>query len=354
MTLIEDGLQPRSTYRAGQIKGGDKNEKGEPRRTDGFRFTTYSHAAAEQVADLYHGYQLRPWGQQWEVYTRERELDVALPPGKLVISQAMMRWSGGGPTMVCNGKRTSKPVAGGPCQCPKPENPNDEESVWRAVAERLKLAGYKVPQGCRPHTWVNVALPDIDGFGVWTALSKSERAASEIVQQARLMEAYRAAGKFCPAKLALEYHETPVDGLLRKYNVLAIRIEKSLRTAAAELGSSELAAQLPPAPRERIAITAGPAAPAPIEPAPIESGSARSASPPPSEGLRTAQQTADIARSAANRDVLRILIKDIVARRMEHAEVLVNGIPWDLKEYLTLRWDEFAGAPEDEPPGGAA
>jgi hypothetical protein len=342
MTLIASGLQPRTTYQAGKIKGGEKNEKGEPRRLDGFRFTTYSRAAAEQVADLYQGYQLRPWGQQWEVYTRERELDVALPPGKLVISQSMMRWTGGGPTMVCNGERTSKPVIG-PCQCPQPDDPCDEESVWRAVAERLKLAGRKVPAGCRPHTWANVALPDIDGFGVWTALSKSERAASEIVQQAKLMEAYRAAGKFCPAKLALEYHETPVDGLLRKYNVLAIRIEKSLRSVAGELGGSELAAQLPPAPRERIAITAGPAAPAVAS----EPGRILPASPPAAEGLRTAQQTANIARTAANRDVLRVLIKDVVARQMEHAEVQVDGIKWDLKEYLTMRWDEFAGADTD-------
>jgi hypothetical protein len=221
--------------------------------------TTRSESAAIQCAELYDGYDLRPWGRQWEVYTRCRSLAVALPPGKLVISQAMMRWSGGGPTMVCNGERTSKPAIG-PCQCPQPENPRDEESVWRAVNERRRLAGQKVPAGCYPYTWVNVALPDIDGFGIWTLLSKSERAASEIVQQAKLLEAYRAAGEFCPAEVALEYYESRVDGMLRQYNVPAIRVGKSLRSVAAELGGRDLAVQLPPAPRERIAITAGPAA----------------------------------------------------------------------------------------------
>ncbi len=223
------------------------------------RQKAHSENAAIEVAERFDGYDLRPWGRQWEVYTRLRSLAVALPPGKLVISQAMMRWTGGGPSVVCDGKRTSKPATG-PCRCPQPDDPYDEVSVWRAVEERCRLAGQKAPAGCYPYTWVSVMLPDIDGFGVWTLLSKSERAASEIVQQARLLEAYRAADEFCPAEVALEYHESRVDGLLRQYNVPVIRVGKSLRKVAAELGGGDLAAQLPP-PRERIAITSGRAAP---------------------------------------------------------------------------------------------
>lgn len=342
MTLIAAGLQPRTTYEAGRIRAGDKDEQGRPRRLEGFRLTTHSENAALQVAELYDGYDLRPWGRQWEVYTRRRSLAVALPPGKLVISQAMMRWTGGGPSMVCNGQRTSKPSIG-PCQCPQPENPRDEDSVWRAVEERRKRAAFKVPAGCYPYTWVNVALPDIDGFGIWTLLSKSERAASEIVQQARLLEAYRAAGEFCPAEVALEYHESRVDGMLRQYNVPAIRVGKSLRSVALELGGADLAVQLPPAPRERIAITTGTTAPQVPPPAHVP--------PPAAGGLRTAQQTADIGRTAASIDVLRVLIKDVIARRLEQAEVQVDGIPWGLREYLTLRWDEFTEADPEE--GGA-
>jgi Recombination directionality factor-like len=331
MTLIAAGLQPRTTYEAGRIRAGDKDEQGRPHRLDGFRFTTHSENAALQVAELYDGYDLRPWGRQWEVYTKRRNLAVALPPGKLVISQAMMRWTGGGPSVVCNGERTSKPAIG-PCRCPQPDDPGDELSVWRAVEERRRLAGQKVPAGCYPYTWINMALPDIDGFGVWTLLSKSERAASEIVQQARLLEAYREAGQFSPAEVALEYNESRVEGLLRQYNVPVLRVGKSLRSVALELGGADLAVQLPPSPRERIAITTGaPALPVPAPAAPLAA-----------EGLRTAQQTADIARTAASIDVLRVLIKDVIARRLEQAEVQVNGIPWGLREYLTLRWDEFA------------
>ena len=162
MTLITAGLQPRVTYRAGQIRSGDKDGQGRPHRLDGFRFTSHSEEAALRCAELYDGYDLRPWGRQWEVYTNCRVLDVALPPGKLVITQAMMRWTGGGPSVVCDGKRTVKPEHG-PCQCPQPDDPYDEESVWQAVRERQRLAGFKVPAGCKPHTWVSVALPDIDG-----------------------------------------------------------------------------------------------------------------------------------------------------------------------------------------------
>lgn len=348
MPMIVAGLQPRTTYEAGRIRAGDKTADGKPRRLDGFRFTSHSEALALQVAELWDGYDLRPWGRQWEVYTRCRSIAVALPPGKLVISQAMMRWTGGGPSVVCNGERTSRPAIG-PCRCPQPDDPGDEDSVWRAVEERRRLAGQKVPAGCYPYTWINVALPDIDGFGVWTLLSKSERAASEIVQQATLLEAYRAAGQFCPAEVGLEYHESRVDGLLRQYNVPVLRVGKSLRAVAAELGGgSSLAAQLPPAPRERIAISAG--TPRDTAPPRVVPSQVVPASPPAAEGLRTAQETADIARTAASRDVLRVLIKDVQGRNLEHAEVTVGGIPWDLKEYLNMRWDEFAGTDAE---GGA-
>lgn len=342
MTMILAGLQPRPTYRAGQIKAGEKNEKGEPRRLDGFRFTTHSEEAAVQVADLYEGYELRPWGRQWEVYTRQRKIDVALPPGKLVITQSMMRWTGGGPTVVCDGERTSKPAIG-PCQCPQPEDPRDEESVWQAVRERQRLAGFKVPAGCKPHTWISVALPDIDGLGVWTLLSKSEKAASEIVQQARLLEAYRAAGQFCPAQIALEYTESRADGMLRQYNVPVLRVGKSLRSVAAELGGGELAAQLPPAPRERIAISAGPGSPpageeVPLPPEPDDE--AADVTMLDDRKPMTARQIAALAAKAADRaDIERRAAKADEDGVAAHKVQPPGDYPeMELRQYLRALW----------------
>jgi hypothetical protein len=60
MTMIVAGLQPRTTYEAGRIRAGDKDEKGRPQRLDGFRLTTRSESAAIQCAELYDGF---PQGQ---------------------------------------------------------------------------------------------------------------------------------------------------------------------------------------------------------------------------------------------------------------------------------------------------
>jgi hypothetical protein len=271
---ILTGIQARN-YVVGRIRAGDKDEKGRPHRLDGFRFTSPSQMAAKDIAEFYQGDDVRRWGQEWEVYTRQREIAMALPPGSLVISQSMMRWTGGGPTMVCDGVTTTRP-ARGPCQCPQPDDPCDPESVWQAINERRRLAAQKTPQGCYPYTWLNMSLPDISGgTGVWRLLSKSENAAAEIIAQAVLLERARAAGRFLPAHVALEYRESRVDGLLRQYNVPALRIDDSLRAIAnmgGDFNGRPLSEQLPPAPGPARAITTGADAPLPPPsiPAPVD------------------------------------------------------------------------------------
>jgi hypothetical protein len=273
MTILT-GIQTRS-YVVGRIRAGDKDENGRPHRLDGFRFTSPSPKVAREIAELGQGEEPRPWGKQWEVYTSLTEIAVALPPGSLIINQSMMRWTGGGPTMVCDGVTTTRP-ARGPCQCPQPDDPCDPESVWQAISERRRLAGQKTPAGCYPYTWINVSLPDISGgTGVWRLLSKSENAAAEIIAQAVLLERARAAGRFLPARLALEYRESRVDGLLRQYNVPALRIDDSLRAIAnmgGDFNGRPLSEQLPPAPGPARAITTGaeaPLRPPPSIPAPV-------------------------------------------------------------------------------------
>jgi hypothetical protein len=332
------GIQRRN-YVVGRIRNGDKDEKGRPHRLDGFRFTSPSQKVAGEVAEFYQGDDVRRWGQEWEVYTKVREIAVALPPGNLVINQSMMRWTGGGPSMVCDGVNTSKP-SHGPCQCPQAADPDDEESVWEAINERRRLAAQKVPAGCYPYTWLNVALPDIGGFGIWRMLSKSENAAAEIIQQAVLLERARAAGHYLPARLALEYRESRVEGLLRQYNVPALRIDDSVRAIAAlggEFAGRPLAEQLPPAPGEQRAIGSGPArVPAQAQEQP----------PRP----RTAQQIAVAAATALGREHLRRLIKEAQANRVEADMVCTDreaDLYEELREYLTRLWN---GTPAD---GGA-
>ena len=322
---ILTGIQRRS-YVIGRIRTGDKDEKGRPHRLDGFRFTTPSPKVAAEIAEYTQGDEPRPWGREWEVYTKIRRIPVALPPGDLVINQAMMRWSGGGPTMVCDGVTTSKPGRG-PCQCPQPGDPGDEDSVWEAINERRRLAGLKTPQGCYPYTWINVCLPDIGGgSAVWRLLSKSENAAAELIQQASLLERARAAGQYLPAELALEYREARVDGTLRQYNVPAIRVDASIRAIAnGEFAGRSLADQLPPAPGEqRRAITA--AAPVP----------AAQDSPP-----LNAQQIADIAAMAETREDIEKVAATAKENRCEDDMVCTNRETdyWqELHSYLTEKW----------------
>jgi hypothetical protein len=338
------GIQSRN-YRIGQIKAGDKDENGRPRRLEGFRFTTHSPRVAAEVAEFYHGEDPRPWGRQWEVYTSVREIDMALPPGRLVISQAMMRWSGGGPTMVCDGVHTSQPQRG-PCQCPQPANPDDEESVWEAIRERRRLAGLKNPKGCYPYTWINVCLVDIGGFGVWQLLSKSENAAAELIQQAELLERARAAGQYLPARIGLEYREARVDGMLRQYNVPVLRVDPSIRAIAnGDFANRPLTDQLPPAAgEERRAIAAG------RPPA---------AAPPPPEAVvtaaMTAQEFADQAAEAADRSQVKAIQAQVAGRELGEdavwvpdAEAPETHIEMTLTEYLRRRWRELGASVPQE------
>ncbi len=329
------GIQRRN-YVIGRIRAGDKDDQGRPHRLEGFRFTTPSPKVAGEIAEFTQGDKPRPWGREWEIYTRIREIAVALPPGDLVISQAMMRWSGGGPTMVCDGVTTSQPQRG-PCQCPQPADPGDEDSVWEAIRERRRLAGLKTPKGCYPYTWINVALVDIGGFGVWRLLSKSENAAAELIQQATLLERARAAGQYLPARLALEYREARVDGVLRQYNVPVLRIDPSVRAIAnGEFAGRSLADQLPPAPGEqRRAITGGTPVPHGDIPAAVVQ-----------EKPPTAQQIADAAAKAATRPRVEDMAKVSKEQRVAEDMIRVPGSDpevWEeLREYLASRWRELS------------
>ena len=333
------GTQARN-YVVGRIRAGDKDDKGRPRRLDGFRFTSPSPKRAAEIAELYDGSPPRPWRQEWEVYTKLREITIALPPGRLVINQSFMRWSGGGPTMVCDGITTTQPQRG-PCQCPQPEDPDDEESVWDAIKERRRLAGLKTPQGCYPYTWINVSLVDVGDFGVWRLLSKSENAAAEIIDKARLLERARAAGQYLAATLALEYRESRVDGLLRQYNVPAIRVDDSVRAIAnGQIAGRSLADQLPPAPGEqRRAITAGATAAQPARedrPAAVRQ-----------DRIPTAQEIANAAAQATTRAQIVDMKKTAEEHRVQQDMICPPGSSdlWEeLDSYLHGRWEELPAA----------
>lgn len=346
---INAGLSPKK-YRSGQIKIGDRVDIGggktRPRKLDGFRFCTHAKSIAYSVYECFHddADEPRPWGGQWEVYTRLAEIDIALPPGALVIDQAMMRWVGSQCVLTCNGVNVVTP-AKGPCQCPQAENPEDTESVWEAVRERKRLAGLKPPRGCKPHTWLRVILPDVIGAGPWELHSASENAASEILDQARVLEYARANGQFLPAKAGIEQRQSTMDGQIVRFGVPVLRIAKSLRAIAEDLEAGpaaldvSLAAQLPPPPGQ-LAIAAAPSTVVP---------------PPAGESDLdlTAQDLAEMVRRAASRAELAPVVERIKAAGVADDMVWVHEDPADddspqvemmLRNAANIRWQQL-GAP---------
>ena len=120
--------------------------------------------------------------------------------------------------------------------------------------------------------------------------------------------------------------------MLRQYNVPVIRVGKSLRSVAEELGGGTLAAQLPPAPgAERRALAAA-TAPAAAPPDPVPSGVA------PDDRETAAQQLADAA-AGAGRDAVWSLIQMAKARRLEDEQVCFGGVWMTLKDALTDAWN---------------
>ena len=259
MAITPAMLQQRNSV-IGTLHPGDKitiNDKLVPHALENWRITTHSRTTAVQLADLYGGQPLR-WGKQWEVYTEVDELPVALPPGQLVITQNMERWSGGGCLMRCDGERATFPAVG-PCTCPTPENPDDEASWWEAAEKRKELVGLKVPRGCKPYTRLALVLADIGGVGVFKLTSTSEQAAAEIGKQAVILEKHRARGIFLPARVAIEARTALVRGQTRNFVVPVLRLDNTIREImSGATAFLEMARQLPPPPGT-LAITAGPA-----------------------------------------------------------------------------------------------
>lgn len=356
--MINAGLAPKK-YRSGQIKIGDqveRNGKMVPRKLDGFRFCTHAKSIADSVYECFrdHAEEPRPWAGQWEVYTKLAEIDVALPPGALVIDQSMMRWAGSQCVLTCNGINTLTPVKG-PCQCPQPDDPEDSESVWAAVRERQRLAGLKQPRGCKPHTWLRVMLPDVIGAGPWELHSTSENAASEILDQARVLEFARANGEYLPAKVGIEQRKANRDGQVVRFGVPVLRVGKSLRAIGEALDNgpaavaAPLSAQLPPQ-RGTLALAAAP----------------RSEVVPPPAGEAdldlTAQQLADEVVAAQSRPELAPLVDRVKASGLADDMVWVPEGPSEeqcpavdemmLSAAVNRRWQQL-GTPAAVPAGAA-
>jgi hypothetical protein len=310
-----------------------------PVRLETFRFTTASEATAGAIAELYGG-TVAPWTQKkgrWEVVTDRTAIDVWVPPRGEAVDANMELWDGPKCLRRCDGITMSVP-AGERCMCPQAENPGDPESVRAARDERLRLAGMRPPQACKPITRINVTISDLPGLlGVFRLNTGSVNAAVETADSGDAMAIARAGGKYLPAVLRIEWRTRSADG--KPYPVPVLQIGLSMRElaeGALPAGPGGLLAQLHNSPgTERRALTAGTGEAAPAEPAPEADE--------PEEDWQRATRIYERAKAAANGSVFRACASGAEYDAVRDEPVCIDRAndEWEpLHDALAALWQE--------------
>lgn len=154
-----------------------------------FRFTSYDGEAVKTIAQLYGG-TAKPWSDpkanppnQWEVITEANEVRIFLPPDSL--STWYETWPG--PSRRCNGVTVQVPQRG----------PDAD------MAELPCLCTAENKMTCKPHTRLNIVIPEVNFRGVWRLETKGWHAAQEMPAMQRAIEQMQVIG-IVQAKLILQ------------------------------------------------------------------------------------------------------------------------------------------------------
>lgn len=207
----------------GRIRIGEqvpaKNKKGEdttrPVKLDKFRLTSQDERVIAAAAAAYGGEPRRwenaPDGEQWEVYTDSKAIDVIVPPVSYAFTQWMELWSGGGCQRRCDGQ--TEQITDSPCIC----DPDDPE--------------------CKPHSRLSLILADLEGFGVWRLDTQGWNAAQELSGTIDVLEMLQGRGQMVPARLLLVQRQSRKPGeAVKKFAVPSLDL--NLRVAEM-LGASQ-------------------------------------------------------------------------------------------------------------------
>jgi Recombination directionality factor-like len=227
----------------GRIRLGEKRDTGKikdgkrvyaPQRRAEFRFTSPSRAYIIKAQMVYGG-EIREWrpsetaGQQWELLSEAKEVEVVVPPGEAV-QQYWELWDGPVRRRQCAGAGTAEILSGQPCKCPVD------------LAARAMLAGQRTPTACKPHTRLRVMLPDVS-IGVWRVESSGRQAAEELPEIHDMIRIASESGVHVPALLGIEQRKSvSVEGT-RQWVVPILRPLPSFRELVA-LGKGEQPAGL--------------------------------------------------------------------------------------------------------------
>ncbi len=231
MTII--GLQ-RRLVEVGRIRMGEKNDKGFPTRLDTWKLTSRDQLRLTAAAKAFGG-EVREWKDhpgQYELHTTVDSLPILLMPGQ-ALSQHYELWSGGGCKRRCDGE--TEQFTDGPCLC----DPEARE--------------------CKPHTRLNVLLPDVAGVGAWRLDTQGYYAATELTGTVDLLEIATMRGVLLPARLRIDQRSVLRDGQTKRFPVPTLDIDvRPLEMHAITQAAAEgEVAQIPEAYTPVAALTSG-------------------------------------------------------------------------------------------------
>jgi len=184
----------KSFRQLGEIRMGEKGDRGAPKRLKQFRLTSPDKALIEEAAQAYGGV-VEAWespsGPEWQVKTEAKELRVVVAPRELM--QAYEEWGGGGLKCRCDGVTASVSKTGGvmvdePCRC----DPDKRT--------------------CKLTTRFSVMLPDLSGLGIWKVESHGIYAAMELPDMVDALVRAHQAGRQIVVILGIEEREVKKQG----------------------------------------------------------------------------------------------------------------------------------------------
>lgn len=198
----------RSLAEVGRIRMGHqvplKGKEGtRPATLEHWRITTPDRHRADEIARLYGG-EVKAWEERegfWEIFTETDVLPIALVPGHSV-TQWYELWSGGGCQRRCDG--VTEQLTDDACLC----DPDARE--------------------CKPHTRLNVMLPEVRGFGHFRLDTQGYYAARELGGVVDLFGKMAAAGEIVNARLRIDQRKEIKDGETKRYSVPVIDVDVSL------------------------------------------------------------------------------------------------------------------------------
>lgn len=205
----------RRLVQVGRIRMGERNARGIPTRLETWKLTSRDKTRLDAAAHIYGG-TVQPWeghDGEHQLVTETDALPILLMPGQ-TITQHYELWSGGGCKRRCDGE--TEQLTDGPCLC-DPEN-----------------------RECKPHTRLNVLLPDVPGIGCWRLDTTGYYAAVELTGTVDLLELATAHGALLPARLRIDQRVQVKDGQTKKFPVPTLDIDvRPLEMVALARGSGE-------------------------------------------------------------------------------------------------------------------